>query len=564
LLGHDQARKSRADNEIVKSHRTNLAGVVEDGSPRYDYAAAICGELSRVLRRNEVVIVTRKQYDSNMIASRHLEIFVMIFASILAIYVGSQIVTLPIPLLAILLAAIFLFVWSLTAGNAWWVPVFIFAQVLGVFKFGVKVSPSMVGVGLAVLGLVPLVLVQNEKVLQRTRRPLPFIFYATALYIFVRLVVDIIPAEGSRTNLYRLLFDALWPFFFIFIFHHYGNLSTTRAALVSVLVVVSIRCIASIVGYITSIPIYIPGIDYLLSLDSDDALTGMRQIGLSLLILLLIFFHSAKSTVSKIAYVPFILGSCFLVLMGKGRFATFMMFMLPTFFFAWSRRWLLLLLAASVAVGAICLINVAPQALDKLDPSISRALSGLIFVGVKTEAQEKNIGSDEWHQMMKEEGYRRWTETPANVLFGYGIRATPDYYSDTHAKAVQGEIVKQAANLGAFECGLWTMLALFGLVGMGLYTLLFIYLWRQIFPYFFRRPTGTFWEGILFWAGYSSLAWYAVSDFQGSFPGMELILMVLAADAVQDGKLEEEKFENRPPLDQPPRFMQLGPPVSRA
>ena len=68
-----------------------------------------------------------------MIASRHLEIFVMIFASILAIYVGSQIVTLPIPILMILLAAVFLFAWSLTAGNAWWVPVLASTQILGTF-----------------------------------------------------------------------------------------------------------------------------------------------------------------------------------------------------------------------------------------------------------------------------------------------------------------------------------------------------------------------------------------------------------------------------------------------
>ena len=404
----------------------------------------------------------------------------------------------------------------------------------------------------------PLILVQSQKVLQRQRRPLPFVFYAAALYILLRLGVDIVLAEGGRNNLYRVLFEAIWPFFFGFLFHHYGNLATTRAAVVTVFILLFARSGASVVGYITSAPIYIPGIDYVLSIDSDDSLVAMRGVGLSLLMVTFIAFHSSKSATLRAALIPLMMGVCALVVMGRGRFSTFLMLLLPMIVFAWSRRWILLFVAVTLGFGILTLVNVAPQALDKLDPSVARSFSGLIIGGGKTDIQQETTSSDEWHEMMRKEGYERWTKSPKTVILGYGIRATPDFYTETKAKEVSGEVIKQAANLGSFENGLWAVLAIFGLVGAGLYTLLFIYLWRQVFPYFLRRPVGTFWEGMIFWAVYASVSWYGVCYFQGSFPSTELVLMILAADMVQDGKLERRTVENRSPAGRMSSFPHLS------
>ena len=482
----------------------------------------------------------------------------MIFASILAIYIGSQIVALPVPVLLILLAAIFLFVWSLTAGNAWWVPVLATAHILGLFKVGVKVPPVMVGVGLAVLGLVPLVLVQNQKVLQRQRRPLPFVFYATALYVLLRLAIDIVPAEGQRNNMYRVVFEALWPFFFGFLFHHYGNLSSAKAAVGTVFIILILRCAASLVGYFFSIPIYIPGIDYVLSMNSADSLLGMRAVATSLLMVTLVIIHSTRSLMLRTLLLPMMLGACALVVMGEGRFATFLMLLLPVVFFAWSRKWLPLIVVFSCAMGVFLFVNVAPESLDSLNPSVGRAFSGLVIGGVKSEAQEANRASDEWHESMRKEGFRRWSLSPKTVLFGYGIRPAADYYGNLKAKNKPGEMVEQAANLGSFECALATMLSLFGLVGVALYTLVFIYFWRQVFPYFLRRPVGSFWEGLIFWACYSSISWYLVSYFQGGFPGVEIVLLIIAADVIQDGKLESRDVESSSSWARAPRSLRSG------
>jgi hypothetical protein len=499
-----------------------------------------------------------------MIASRHIEIFVMIFASILAIYVGSQIVTLPIPILIILFSAVLLFGWALTAGNSWWVPVLPSALILGIFKLGVKVTPPMVGVGLAVIGLIPLILVQSQKILQSKRRPLPFIFYAAALYFLVRMMVDIIPAQGPRLNLYRLVFEAIWPFAFGFLFHHYGNLSVARAALWTIFIVLSIRCAAAIVGYVAGVPIYIPGIDYLLSARSNESLVAMRGVGFSLLTVVLVMWNCYRSILQRLALAPVMIGACALVMMGQGRFATFMMMMLPAIFFAWARQWFLLLIAFGAGFGIFVSVNLAPQLLDQLNPAVARAVSGVILTTKTADVQIAAQASDDWHNALKVEGYRRWTLTPMTFLFGYGIRATPDFYSETTGKMNSQLYVERAADLGAYECSLWLVLGVFGATGMTLYTLLFLYFWRQVFPYFLRRPIGTFWEGMLFWGVYASVSWFVVSYFEGGFPAVELVLMIIAADAVQEGKLEREHVQNSPARARPSRLAPLSSPPLRA
>ncbi len=207
----------------------------------------------------------------------------MILACLAALFVGSHVVLLPLPILSIALAAVFVAVWSLTAGNLWWIPMLTGGTILGVFKIGVKITPVEVSFVLGILALAPLLMVRAEKALQPNRRALPLIFYLTGFYILVRLGIDVIPAQGARGNLGRVLFDAIWPFIFGFLFHHYGNLTAARFGIGVMFVALCGRCGAAIIGYLTSIPLYIPGINYVLSFSSDDSLIAMRSVALTLM-----------------------------------------------------------------------------------------------------------------------------------------------------------------------------------------------------------------------------------------------------------------------------------------
>ena len=481
-----------------------------------------------------------------MIPSRYIEVSVMIAASMVAVLVGSHIVTLSLPILFVALAAVFIIVWAISAGDYWWVPMLTGATILGMFRVGVKVSPVEVSFVLGIVGLAPLILVKGEKALQPGRKALPLIFYLTALFILVRLMVDVIPASGNRGNLGRILFDSLWPFIFGFLFHHYGSLRLIRVALLVMFTVLSLRCSAAIVGYLANVPLYIPGINYVLSFSASDSLTAMRAVALALLMNTLILFHISRDVLIRGFLLLFALAASVLVIMAGSRFSTLTMFFLPVAFFSWTRNWLPVILAGSVAIGLVGFVNLYPAFLDEIPPIAGRSLSGLVIGREESGIHEATRSSDDWHNALKVEGYHRWTQSPTTFLLGYGIRPSPDLYDVKSFSEDPKAVVGLAANTGSYECGFWTMLALFGAVGFGLYTLVFIALWRQTLPYLFARPQGTIWEGILFWGCYISMIWYVVCDFEGGAPSVELLIMILALDAVQDGHLA------RPP-DGPPQ-----------
>ena len=482
-----------------------------------------------------------------MIASKYLEIAVMLVAVVVALYVGSHVVMLSTPELSIIVALIGIAAWTLSAGDYWWTPVLFGATILGVFKVGVKIYPIEVSLLLAMLGLAPMIFTRNKHVFQAQRGPLPFIFYLTALYLTVRFMIDILPAAGFRGNLGRIYFGAIWPFIFGFLFHHYGKLSVTKFAFGSLFVVLTLRCLLSVVGYLTGIALYIPGINYVLSFSDADSLIAMRAVALNLMLVCLVFFHCTRAYFFKFIFLVIMVCGAILVVMSQGRFATFLALTLPMIFFAWSRLWIPVAVTLCCGVMLILAINVFPDSLDNLPPFAQRSLSALIVTTQSLDIKAATKGSDEWHDALRVEGFRRWTENPVTILFGYGIRPSPDLYDMKSFSVDPQTIVGISADVGAYECALWTVLALVGAVGFILLTMLFLSLGKEIYRRFLQRPSeGTFWEGLLFWAGYSSVAWYVVLDFQGGFPNFELMMMLLVRDILQEGKIGLKEI-NVPP-----------------
>lgn len=489
-----------------------------------------------------------------MIASKHLQFVIVFLGSLLAVYVGSNIVTLPPAGLFIVGAVIFLGIWMLVAGKNWWVTIFAGGTIGGIFHVGFKVYPNEIAFALAVIGLVPLVLVQDRKVFETQRKPLPFIFYLTALFIAIRLLIDVIPAQGARGNMSRILFDQTWCFAFAFLFHHYGSLSAARTAIGLMFVFLLIRTVAALIGFMFNVPLIIPGRNYVLSFSAHDSLIPMRYVAFMLLTSALILFHSTRSIIYRAALLPVFAFACILVVMGEGRFATLVMLMLPTAFCAWSRRWALLFLVGTLSVGTILFINAAPDTLNSLPRQAGRALSGLVFSKNASQEDFETEASDHWHQALREEGYKRWTSSPADFLFGDGITPSFDLYDQKKFKEDPETAVKNGANIGGYESGLWSVVGLFGVVGFGLYLLLFIRLRKDVLPYFFRRPKGTFWEGIVFWGCYSAITWYLVCYFQGYSPEFEMLLMIIAWETVNEGKLDEKEPE---PIPAPAPYLSM-------
>jgi hypothetical protein len=476
-------------------------------------------------------------------------------ACALAIYAGSSLVQLSVPMLAMVTAVVLILLWLLTARDYWWTPVLTGATITGVFWAGFKIYPVEAALLLAVLGLVPLLLLHGERTYQAQRSALPLLFYAAAIYITARMSVDIVPAQGARGNLGRIYFDAIWPFFFGWLLYRYGKTSVVWTTLIVAFVMLSARAISGVVGYVYDIPLYIPGINYILSFSDADSLVPMRSVAYSLLILSLIFFHAIRSLVGKFLILFPMASSSVLIIMGASRFMTLMFLILPIFFFAWTRRWWLSFFVFVLAAAAIVTLNVSPHLLDRMPDAVGRSFSGLIIKPEATEAQLGTEGSTEWHDALRTEGYHRWTQSPVTIAFGYGIRPSPDFFDTKQYSLDQKTVVGIAANVGSYECSLWTVLAVLGSVGAVLYTALFIQFWQRLAPFMLRRPRGTVWEGVFFWGTYGSFLWFVTAYFQGKFPSLEIFLIILTCAIVEDGRLPLEKpveDEDLPELEREP------------
>ena len=470
-----------------------------------------------------------------MMPRKYIEVLVMAIASVAAIYAGAHLVTMPMPEVGIVAAAALTVLWAFLAGNYWWAPILVGATITGVFRIGFKVYPLEIALALAVLGLAPLLMVRHERIVQVQRRPLPLIFYLLITYITIRMAVDILPAQGARGNLSRVYFNAAWPFIFIWLFHHYGKSSVARGALVAAFFFLVARAGAAIVGFLSNIPLYIPGINYVLSFSEEDSLVAMRSVAFSLLIISLIFYHSSRSWLGKFLLLPILGFASGLMVMGASRFMTLMFLVLPICFFAWSRRWIFFVIAGVIGGGVVLFVNIFPETLDQMPPAMGRSLSGLIVKSGASEVQRGTQSSDDWHSGLREEGLRRLMQSPATFIFGYGIRPSPDLYETKQFALDPQAVVGIAANVGAYESGLWAVLGVLGVLGFVLYVLFFLHFVRRIMPAFLRPPQGTLEEGILFWGCYSVLMWYATCYFQGGFPGLEVVLIILAADLIDDG-----------------------------
>jgi hypothetical protein len=267
----------------------------------------------------------------------------------------------------------------------------------------------------------------------------------------------------------------------------------------------------------------------------------MRSVAYSLLFLSLIFFHAFRSGLAKLLMLPAIAGASVLIVMGGSRFTTLLYLVLPVSFFAWSRRWLFCLLALALGIAVVVTVNLEPRLLDSLPESVERSFSGLVFRQQNDAAPLDTEGSNEWHSSLRQEGYDRWTQSPLTFLFGYGLRPSPDYAETKQYSLDAKTVVGLAANLGAYESALWTVLGVLGTLGFTLYTFLYLHFWWRLWPYFWSRPHGTIAEGVLFWAVYSSFLWFVTGYFQGGFPGFDIFLLVLSWALVEDGRLPLEK-----------------------
>jgi hypothetical protein len=444
----------------------------------------------------------------------------------LAIYAGAfigggQATSLLLPVFAIITAIYFL-----RAGRFWWVAYPLFVAFTGVFWVGFKIYSFELGLALTLIALVVHLAMGGWEASLR-KDPLPHLSLICFLFIFLHGLASVYWAkytgEGGINNITRSYSEYLWPLIFLFAYARYGNNDGLPWALNLFLGMFIFRAALSVVriflpqmeGYL-----FIPGINFipLANLEAD-----LRESCLAASYILLGKMACQKNWAAKAGWGLLWLAAGLGIAFGGGRVAVPLYALGPLVLAAIYRKWVLLAGTAVVLGTAVAYLNLNPQILDGLPKEADtarRALSGLIFREDRAGPDEFATGqSDEFHRLLREAGYKKWTEDAASLFVGYPIRKF-DY--ESYDQSVGGQYLHQlkvdaAVATGRYEKGLWIYLAVFGITGFSLYLGLTFCL--------LARPTYTIWRngiedagGVFgFFAITSMFGWLITSNIKSGY-----------------------------------------------
>jgi hypothetical protein len=428
--------------------------------------------------------------------SRIIFFFVALTGFAVAIYVGNSIgegragdLLLPVFFLVTL-------IYVVRAGRSWWVPYAAFVAFTGVFWVGFKIYSFELGLMLGLLALTTHLAMGGWRTSAREEGSLPLLafpcFLFTVFHLLASLYIAKSTGEGGMQNIVRSYSEYLWPLLFLFAFARYGNNDGLPWALNLFLGMFLFRAILSTAriflpqmeGYL-----YVPGINFIpmANLEAD-----LRESCLAASYILLGITACQKNWAAKAGWGLLWLAAGLGIVFGGGRVAVPLYALGPLVLAAIYRKWVLLAGTAVVLGTAVAYLNLSPQILDGLPKeaeTVRRALSGLIFREDRAGPDEFATGqSDEFHRLLREAGYKKWTEDAASLFVGYPIGKF-DY--ESYDQSVGGQYLHQlkvdaAVATGRYEKGLWIYLAVFGITGFSLYLGLTFCL--------LARPTYTIWR----------------------------------------------------------------------
>ncbi len=475
--------------------------------------------------------------------------FIYSIGIVLAIYFSTSIAENSTTAFVDILAVMGSIAWILFGSRIWWLPLFLGIGFGGVFWVGFKVYPQEVGLALALVTVVPALILQRFRL--RPRQKLPQVFSILFAYLAIECLYSCIRfgdgAQG-RGGIFRVYFFALWPFLFIAGFSFYSFSQHIRWGLYALQRGYLARISMDLASLAMPGFLYLPGINFILPA-SVGGLEDLRGpgLGLAIISLALLFskrgiFLSRRTIIFPVIQVIRLLEALAALLFGGSRFSLIAGFLAIGFALIYSRRWIVITLFLILGGSVVGWINMYPQSLEKLPVLAERAASILILKDNTITIQEQLQGSNLWHQRLREVGFQRWTENPVSLFFGTGVHA----FDPTIAQgAPSGDelferALDNAANVGAFENGLFTVLSLTGLVGFALYAILFFQLIRRIFSLRAIADQDDFGRTLTFYAICQGVIWVISCYFAGSWPSFELMILGITAVYLQERADEQE------------------------
>jgi hypothetical protein len=256
--------------------------------------------------------------------------------------------------------------------------------------------------------------------------------------------------------------------------------------------------------------------------------TDLRVSALLLIALLVIWFYRRRERWLRFVLGGVYLGAIYLTWLGASRVAALSAaFTLLLWALVQRRRAGLVAGAAGLLVAAVIAIavNVSPAFYETLPDGMRRSLSAIVATRDLDEHADTAV-SNEWHFMLMEAGFDRWTRNPATVLVGNPVEGWRPGYEALQSLEEKADV---AARLATYENAVFTITATLGLVGLLLWARALYWLYR---PFTFtilrqgiRHPN----DALAFGAVQSLIVYLAFGWIAGGYPSTVCVLGVLAA-----------------------------------
>jgi hypothetical protein len=433
------------------------------------------------------------------------------------------------------LGIMFAIVWVYGSGRYWWLVFPVMAFWGGLFWVGFKIYPDEFGLVIAVAALA-VALCRHFPAMERYRTAASWSFLLLILYFLIHLSVSLSNSNFGWLNgsgsIIRVYASGISFLVFSWMYYKFGTSEHIKLAVIIVFIVMLVRITVSMLAIYTPRLSGMSGTGFFWLYSPAD----LRFSALYQMLFGIMLFYFFQERWVKIIIMILIISMFILVLFGEGRVSVAMAVFTLILWMWLAKRTVLLIYLLPLLVVSVMLVYSEVHLLSKLPSGVQRAIS---FVpGLESQLVYNTQASNEWHFDLLHLGFQRWTSSIGSLFFGHRINPEGVYFLNELDYFSRLEI---AAGTSRYECTLWTILATLGIVGAALYIWLFTFLFRDIVPIVRKEGIISFNHAVYAAAIISLVLMILFGWIRGGFPGIELMLGVMAKALYEDSKQSREQ-----------------------
>ena len=368
---------------------------------------------------------------------------------------------------------------------------------------------------------------------------IPILIYFLTVYIVVHLSWSVIEAiyrgDSGIGTIMRRYVTPLWVLGFGLAYGGSRLGRNPRLALLIIAAALCFRLLCLVLTYYFPAQLVVPGIGLVIPSAAGMLPEDVRNASVPLALIVATFAFSTRS-----ASILFISGVVYFLvlyatLLSGGRVATMQLCLIILAWLILKRKYFVLLLSVATVPLFIAAINIAPNAVEKLDPGVQRALSSFVFSYGAVSAHERTVDSNTYHEELRTIALEKWLESPLSFLVGNPIQQFDEtYYSFILGNISIQQTIELSVEAGMYETAFHMILGVQGGVGFVLYLGLLIALVIPPWRYMRGGYHDVTAAGLCFAAVTSILLWLMFGWLSGGYPTWEIVFGLIANSGIRE------------------------------